>query len=140
MIDPERIRPAADNVLVRLDIHMAAVEERTPGGIIKPDMREWEYALKGDDPRVRKAPDPNQGQWAIVIAAGPGHYHDKFLSLEEGMSTDGSHVFVPMDPDIQPGARVLVEDERCGDRIWSTEYHEYRMVRERNLALIAEEA
>jgi len=131
MIDPERIRPAADNVLVRLDIHDARkTEEVRPSGIVIPRATHYNG----------ERPPNNEGQWAIVIAAGPGHYHDKFLSLEEGMSTDGTHIFVPMDPDIQPGARVLVEDERCGDRIWSTEYHEYRMVRERNLVLIAEEA
>jgi hypothetical protein len=140
VIDPDRIRALADNVLVRLDIHLPKEERRTAGGIVIPHMEEWEYTLGGEDKRAVKTPNANAGQWATVVAAGPGHYRDKWLGLEEGTAPDGSPIFVPMDPDIQPGARVLVEDARCGDRLFSTEYHEYRMVRERNLALIAEEA
>jgi hypothetical protein len=139
MIDPERISPTADNVLVRLDIHAEKGERRLASGLYAPDMKAWEYTLAGDDKRAVKTPDANEGQLATVIAAGPGHWHDKWVSIEEGTSQDGRNWFVPMDAGIAPGARVILEDSRVGDRIYDTAHAEYRMVRARNVVAVLEE-
>jgi co-chaperonin GroES (HSP10) len=76
----------------------------TAGGILIPDTVEK---------RVTEAIE------ATVIAAGPGH--------------DNGRAFFPMDPDIRPGARVLVESKQDGDRLYSDEMLEYRMVRAHNI-------
>ena len=126
MIDPRSVRPRNDNVLVRLELHERRREDKmTPGGIFIPRNRD------------RRATESAE---ATVIAAGPGHYHDRWLGHDKGGSHhDGTHVFVPMDPGIQPGAAVLVDDDRCGDRLYSDEFEEFRMVREHNLIAILEE-
>ena len=140
MIDIERIAPKSDNILVRLDIHERRTEERrTEGGIVIPDMEEWEYTLAGEDKRAVKTPGANVAQQATVIAAGPGHWHDKWLGLEQGTSPDGRNIFVPMNPDLCHGTRVLLEDARIGDRLYATDYSEYRMVREHNVIAVLEE-
>lgn len=117
MIDIIRIRPYSDNVLVRLDQHAHAREEaKTAGGIIIPRTAEPENVT------------------ATVISAGPGAYDDSIVHTEKsehrsGKRSVGSSRFCPMDPAIVPGARVLLAHDWCGERVWSDEGYEYRMVR-----------
>jgi len=113
-VNIQKIRPTQDNVLVRFDL-----DDYTGGVLIVDPLRE------------RSAKESVQ---AVVIAAGPGHYHDKWLRHDEdGTKPDGSRTFIPMSPHIQPGARVLIEGKYCGDRVWSDEHEEYRLVRETNI-------
>jgi len=112
-VNIQKIRPTQDNVLVRfqLDDHVGVL-------IVDPG-------------RTRSAKEAVQAE---VVAAGPGHYHERARRHDEdGTIPDGSSVFVPMNPDLVPGARVLVEGHYCGDRLWSNEHVEYRMVRETNI-------
>ena len=113
-----KIRPYADNVLVRLDMHASRTEETvTAGGIIVPKLAEKE-------PNVI----------ATVVARGPGAYddvirHDTPDEHHSGKRAPASRTFCPMDPDIKPGARVALNSHHVGDRIWSDDREEYRMVR-----------
>lgn len=121
----EKIRPAADNVLIRLRIHeMATEEERTEGGIIMP--------------KARNEPSATEAVEATVVAAGPGHYADKWLGHEEGTAPDGSKKFIPMDPAIRKGARVLIRGSKPGDRVYSDERAEYRMILAHNVEAVLE--
>ena len=122
MIDVRRIRPTRDNVLVQLAIHARQDHEVSAGGVVM----------------VEGAPKATQAVRATVIAAGPGHYHEKWLDHERGMSPDGRGRFVPMNPAIKPGARVMVESAKHGDRIWGDDTHEYRMVLESNIIAVGE--
>jgi co-chaperonin GroES (HSP10) len=83
--------------------------EQTAGGIFVP---------QNVEKRITEA------VLATVIAAGPGHDNGRF--------------FRAMDPDIKPGARVLVETKTDGDRLYSDEMVEYRMVREHNIIGVCE--
>lgn len=111
----EKIQPKQDNVLVRLRIHaMATEDEKTEGGIFLP--------------KARNEPGMTEAVEATVIAVGPGHYADKWLGHEEGTAPDGSKKFIPVDSAICKGARVLIRGSKLGDRVYSDERAEYRMI------------
>lgn len=98
----ERFRPYADNVLVLMDHHRdARKEERTEGGLIVP--------------MSSKEPGREQACWATVIAAGPGHYADKWHGQEKGTDSIGSSVFVPCE--VKEGDRVILSGPLAGDAI-----------------------
>lgn len=95
-----RFRPYADNVLVLMDHHRdARKEERTEGGILVP----------------MAAKEPTGACWATVIAAGPGHYADKWYGQEKGTDSIGSSAFVPCE--VKEGDRVLISGPLAGDAI-----------------------
>lgn len=122
----QRIRPRNDNVLVCMQIHANAQAEegRTKGGIFVP--------------KVAEAGKTNESVPATVVAAGPGHYHEHFYDIERGASQDTTRVFIPMNPDIKPGAKVWIEKLNTGDRIHGDDLMEYRMVREHNIVMVEE--
>jgi co-chaperonin GroES (HSP10) len=123
-IDVSKLRPKADNVLVRMDMHAnRTVEEVTAGGIILPKSREVAS---------------NEGAIATVVAAGPGYHPDKWLGHEKGTAPVGVVGFIPMDPDIKPGARVVLISPHTGDRVYDDEREEYRMVRAENIMAVVE--
>jgi co-chaperonin GroES (HSP10) len=123
-----RIKPRNDNVLVQMDMHANAQspEEQTAGGILIPKIAERGHNNRECVP-------------ATVVAAGPGHYHEKWQNAEAGMSPDGRSTFVAMNPDIRPGVRVLVDSPNAGDRMYDDEHLEYRMIREHNITAILED-
>lgn len=126
------IRPREDNVLVRLDVHdrdALTREARSAGGVIIPASARTAAAIEAR----------GEATVATVVAAGPGHYRDKFLGREQGMAPDGSRIFVPMSDDLSDGARVVLHSPHVGDRVYSDERQEYRFVREHEVIAVLEE-
>jgi co-chaperonin GroES (HSP10) len=119
----QKIAPRNDNILVRL-VHHAEPEQRTSGGIIMPGTRTH---------RLTEACE------AKVIAVGPGRHLDPWVSHEQGTTDIGSPVFVQVNPDICPGRFVLLERPDIGERIYSDEREEYRMVLERNIVAVIDQ-
>jgi len=126
-MDIERIRPLQDNVLVCFHIHEDPHEERlSPGGIVLPATTREVY---NEDAFL-----------ATVVAAGPGYYPDKFLGHELGTAPVGVTRFIPMDPAIVPGARVILDKiALAANRIYGDDRVEYRMVRAQAIAAVIEE-
>lgn len=121
------IKPRNDNVLVCFQIHEGKTQERTtPGGIIIPLMSNTDATSRG-------------GVYATVISAGPGRFNDKWHGHEKGLSFVGSKVWVPMDPAIRPGAKVLLDSEHTGQRVVGDDYTEYRLVVQDNIIAVVEE-
>lgn len=125
--DIEHIRPRNDNVLVQFDVHAPHEEQVTPGGIIIPETAADAELDQG-------------GILATVVAAGPGVYADAWVDHETGTAPVGSRVFVPVDPEIQPGVRVVLARAALGaDRVWSDEVREFRMVKAHVIEGVVEE-
>lgn len=123
-MDVTSIRPRADNVIVRLTAHQEArVEKTTKVGIIIPQMSVSEV-------------DPTKSAEATVVACGPGYHPDKWIDHEQGTAPVGVVGFIPMDPEIVPGARVILERGDCGDRVYDDERSEYRCVRAHNIIAV----
>jgi len=127
MADLSKFRGKADNVLVRFDMHAARQrDELTPGGIWKP--------------RNRNAQSRREATPAVVYAAGPGHYWDRWLGHDKGGSAPvGVSTFVPMSEHIKPGAKVLIDDPTTGERVYSDEFEEFRVVKAHNILAVVEE-
>lgn len=116
-----RIRGYADNILVQLDEHRDAREDRmTDGGIIIP--------------RTAETSDV----WATVIAAGPGAFDEPIDHATDKQKR--SRRYVAMDPGITPGARVILFSADTGDRVYDDERNEYRMIRQDAVLAIGEDA
>lgn len=114
-----RIRGYSDNILVQLDEHRDAREDRsTAGGIIIP--------------RTADASDA----WATVIACGPGAFDEPIDHAKDKQVT--SRKYVPMDPAVVPGARVALVSKHQGDRVYDDERNEYRMVRQGDILGVEE--
>lgn len=119
-----RIRPRNDNVLIRMAASERKTEELLPSGLFAPRQRNENL---------------NDSVEATVIAAGPGHYHDRWISQELGSSQDGTALFIPIDPRLVAGARVVALSSLVGDVLYSDERDEYRMVRSEVLCCLLSE-
>lgn len=115
------IAPHAENVLVLFDHHNPShpshpSNRKTAGGLFVPESV--------------AAADPVEVVMATVIAAGPGHY-------------DAKERFIPMDPGIVPGARVVIEGKRAAAILSGQPYFidgiEHRIVREHDIGGVLEE-
>jgi chaperonin GroES len=127
LVDPERIRPLQDNLLVRLDMHAnAQSEERKIGSIIVPKTADdGANAIHGE-----AVP-------AVIVAAGPGRWTDSFRDQEKGTVPYGDGYWLPMNPLLKPGARVLVDSPDQGDKVFSRDKAaQYRLVREENIVML----
>ena len=124
-MDISKLLPKSDNVLVAFDSHSPKAETLTPGGIILPGTRD----VVANDGAC----------YATVVAAGPGHYLDKWVDHEVGTAPAGGGKFIPMNPALKPGARVILDSQNTGDRIWGDDHRELRMVKEHNCIAILEE-
>ncbi len=115
------IRPHADNVLVLFDHHdpkhpSHPSNRKTAGGPYVPESV--------------AAAEPVETVTATVIAAGPG-VHDAYGR------------FIPTDPGLVPGARVIIEGKvtaatLCGQPVY-LEGVEHRMVRSHDIGGVFEE-
>ena len=127
-MDMSKLTPKQDNILVQFVHHASRheAEQLTPGGIIIP--------------KVAEAPSDNSAIEAVIIAAGPGRYLDKWVDHEQGTSDVGSKVFIPTGADLKPGAHVLLESSASAcDRVWGEDRLEYRMVKEHNCIALVED-
>lgn len=126
-IDISAIRPKQDNILVLMDIHDAPQEElETPGGILIPRSAQMDAKSMG-------------AVYATVYAAGPGHHADRWGGQELGIDPYDDGPWIPMNPELTKGTRVILDSAKTGQRIWSDERREFRMVREMNCIAIVEE-
>lgn len=125
-MDISSIRCLADNVLVQLSIHTDHHTDRlSPGGIVLPRMRN----IESEDAII-----------ATVIAAGPGHYDDRYLGPERGTEDHRHGPWIPLDSAIAPGCTVILERAAlAGDRIYSDERQELRMIKAHCIAAVIEE-
>lgn len=130
LVDPERIRPTADNVLVRLDMHAnAQAEERKIGSIIVP-----KSADDGANAQHGEAVP------AVIVAVGPGRWTDTFRDQEKGTVPHGDGFWLPMNPALKPGTRVLVDSPDQGDKVFARDKAaQYRLVREENIVMLMDE-
>lgn len=126
-MDISSIKPTADNVLIQLAIHTDYHTDRlSPGGnIILPRMRN----IESEDAIL-----------ATVVAAGPGHYDDKYCGPERGTEDHKHGPWIPLDSAIVPGCTVILERAAlAGDRIYSDERQELRMIKAHCIAAVIEE-
>lgn len=116
-MDINKIRCSADNLLVQMAHHANRTEEeKTPGGIFIP--------------RTAQTPKHNEAIEAVIVAVGPGRWNTRWIDHERGESDVGGTVFIPVDPSLKPGVRVLLSAAgAAGDRVYSDDYSEYRMVK-----------
>lgn len=127
LVDPERIKPTSDNLLVRLDMHAnAQAEERKIGSIIVPKTAsDGANAIHGE-----AVP-------AVIVAAGPGRWTDSYRDQEKGTVPHGDGFWLPMNPALKPGTRVLVDSPDQGDKVFSRDQAaQYRLVREENIVML----
>ena len=127
LVDPERIRPSQDNVLVRLDMHAnAQSEERKIGSIFVPkNADDGANAIHGE-----AVP-------AVIVAAGPGRWTDSYRDQEKGTVPYGDGFWLPMNPALKPGTRVLVDSPDQGDKVFARDQAaQYRLVREENIVML----
>jgi len=126
-LDINRIKPRRDCILVLMDIHDPNDEEQvTPGGILIPRMHSTDAKAQG-------------AIYATIIAAGPGAWQDVWGGHELGTTPFASGPWVPMNPDLKPGVRVMLDHTNTGNRIYSDERVEYRMVLEYNCVAIVDD-
>lgn len=127
-MDINKIRCLADNVLVQLDAHLVhETEQLSPGGILIPLMASSN--IESQDAIL-----------ATVIACGKGHYNDRFIDHEVGTEDWRHGPWIPLDPAIVPGAKVILEKRALGgDRVYGEGHAEYRMIRSDCIAAVVEE-
>lgn len=116
-----------DNVLIRLDMHAnAQSEERKIGSIIVP-----KTADDGANAQHGEAVP------AVIVAVGPGRWTDTFRDQEKGTVPHGDGFWLPMNPALKPGTRVLVDSPDQGDKVFSKDQAaQYRLVREENIVML----
>lgn len=113
------IRPHAENVLVLFDHHDPSSpahpsNRRTAGGLVVPESV--------------AAAEPVETVTATVVAAGPGHF-------------DAYGRWIPMDPGLRPGARVIIEGTTAAihsGQAVHVDGVEHRMVREKDIGAVIE--
>lgn len=114
------LRPTSDNVLVELETD----ETTTAAGLVLPS-------------RGRRV---TEGTWARVLRAGPGHYPAVRLDPKRAadpvdVSARAHTAFIPVHPDIKPGARVLLESAAATDYV-DPSNHRLRVTREANIIMV----
>lgn len=119
-MDTSRIRPRQDNLLCRFD-WLSQPESVSAGGIIMPNIDK---------------PDDSVPVEATIVAAGPGHYNDTWINHEKGENVASDGFFIPVDPDLKPGARVLVNSQFAGNRAQDDNHEELRVIKEDNCIAI----
>lgn len=126
-MDISKIIPYADNVLVRLEVHCAGERLSPTGRVIIPETAASNI-------------ESQDAIFATVVAAGPGHFDDKFLDHERGTEDHRHGPWIPLDPAIVPGAKVILEKRALGaDRVYGEGHSEYRMCRADCIAAIVED-
>lgn len=128
LVDPERISPLQDNVLVVLDMHAnaQAEERRLESGLYIPKTADnGASAIHGET-----VP-------ATIVAVGPGRWTDTYRDQEKGSVPYGDGFWLPMNPLLKPGARVMVDSPDQGDKVFARDKAaQYRLVREENIVML----
>jgi hypothetical protein len=130
-LDINRVRPRRDCILVLMDIHDPDDEE---------EMSDGKHGAPILIPRMHSTDAKAQGAiYATIVAVGPGAWHDVWGGHELGTTPFASGPWVPMNPELKPGVRVMLDHTNTGNRVYGDDRTEYRMVVEYNCVAIVED-